>query len=364
MVEYLDQTMEEAIMLEQTLTSIEPADQRAYQAAKEQWDSIAKPLGSLGLLEEAVCRMAGATGNPEVEIHPRAVVVFCADNGVVTEGVTQTGSEVTAIVAENLCRGETSMCRMAQMAHCDVIPVDVGMNSDPPDSPIRRRKPRYGTDNMAKGPAMTPEDAISAMEAGIWMAKECHQMGYRLLAAGEMGIGNTTTSAAVASVLLEQEPAAITGRGAGLSDQALTRKIGVIQQAIAVNAPDPEDIIDVLAKVGGLDIAALCGFYLGAAVCRLPVILDGLISGVAALCAFHLCRDSRDYMLASHCSIEPAAGRILEKLGLRPLISAEMRLGEGSGAVALLPLLDMALAAYRDSATFHQSRIPAYTPQS
>ena len=348
--------------LEEVIQGIVPADQEAMSRAKARWDSIAKPLGSLGLLEDAVIRVAGMTGSPDVDLSRRAVVVMCADNGVVARGVTQTGQEVTAIVAENMSSGDTSVCAMSRAAGAEVVPVDVGVARPLTGARIVQRNIRRGTADMTLGPAMTREEAVRAVLTGVEVARELRGRGVRLLATGEMGIGNTTTSSAVAAVLLGRPAEDMTGRGAGLSSEGLQRKIQAIETAIAVNRPDPADALDVLHKVGGLDIAGLAGVFLGGALCRTPVLVDGFISSVAALVAGRLCPAAKDYMLGSHASEEPASRLVLSELGLRPFLYAGMRLGEGTGAVAVMPLLDMGLAVYREMATFEDTNIEAYQP--
>ena len=241
--------------LEETICQIHPADRATEERAWQRWDCIAKPLRGLGLLEEAIARIAGMTRTVEVDLSRRALVVFCADNGVVEEGVTQTGQEVTAVVTENLSKGDTSVCKMARVAHAEVFPVDIGVAREVSGERIIRRKIAYGTKNMTKGPAMTKEEAVRALEVGIELAQNLKQQGYRILATGEMGIGNTTTSSAVASVLLGLPPEKVAGRGAGLSSAGLERKREAIRRAIARNSPDPMDALDVLQKVGGLDLA-------------------------------------------------------------------------------------------------------------
>ena len=232
--------------LDQVIAGITPADTAAMERAKARWDSIAKPLGSLGALEEAVIRIAGMTGSAEVDISKRAVVVMCADNGVVAQGVTQTGQEVTAIVAENMSTGDTSVCAMARSAGAEVVPVDIGTAVPLTGARIVQRCVRRGTADMTRGPAMSREEAVQAVLTGVETARELCAGGVRLLATGEMGIGNTTTSSAVAAVLLGQEPVVMTGRGAGLSDAGLQKKIHAIETAVAVNRPDPADVLDVL----------------------------------------------------------------------------------------------------------------------
>lgn len=348
--------------LEEVIQGIVPADQEAMSRAKARWDSIAKPLGSLGLLEDAVIRVAGMTGSPDVDLSRRAVVVMCADNGVVARGVTQTGQEVTAIVAENMSSGDTSVCAMSRAAGAEVVPVDVGVARPLTGARIVQRNIRRGTADMTLGPAMTREEAVRAVLTGVEVARELRGRGVRLLATGEMGIGNTTTSSAVAAVLLGKPAEDMTGRGAGLSSEGLQRKIQAIETSIAVNRPDPADALDVLHKVGGLDIAGLAGVFLGGALCRTPVLVDGFISSVAALVAGRLCPAAKDYMLGSHASEEPASRLVLSELGLRPFLYAGMRLGEGTGAVAVMPLLDMGLAVYREMTTFEDTNIEAYQP--
>lgn len=349
--------------LQSLLSAIAPPDREAASAAERQWDSLAKPLGSLGLLEQAVVKIAALTGRVQVELRKRALVVFCADNGVVARGVTQTDSSVTAAVACSLARGSSTVCPMARVARCAVVPVDVGILDFPGCPGVLPRRVQNGTGDITQGPAMSREECLRAILTGGSLAREQKGRGADILAGGEMGIGNTTTSSAVAAVLLGVEPEQVTGRGAGLSAAGLARKVEAVRRAIAVNAPDPRDPVDVLAKVGGLDLAALCGFYLGCARYRVPVVLDGLISAVAALCAVRLCPAAREAMIAGHVSAEPAGNMVLEALELEPLITAQMRLGEGSGAVAALPLLDMALAVYSGGQTFGELGIEAYTPQ-
>lgn len=344
--------------LEEALKKIQPLDERAMEEAKHHWNSIAKPLHSLGKLEELVVQIAGITGTSNVNIDKRALVAMCADNGVVEEGVTQSGQEVTAIVAENFLKAETTACIMAGKCGADVYPVDVGMAVD---TKVRTDlKVAYGTKNMAKMPAMTREEAVKAIEAGISMAEELKEKGYKILATGEMGIGNTTTSSAVAAVLMEEPVEKMTGRGAGLTSEGLSHKIQVIKKAIALNKPNREDAIDVLSKVGGFDIAGMAGVFLGGAALGIPVVMDGFISCVAALAAVCICQDAAGYMLASHVSKEPAAHLILEYLHKEAVIHGDMCLGEGTGAIALLPVLDLGIAVYHSMSTFEDIHVEQY----
>ncbi|MDR2665124.1 MAG: nicotinate-nucleotide--dimethylbenzimidazole phosphoribosyltransferase [Oscillospiraceae bacterium] len=340
----------------------QPPDECAAAEARARWDSVAKPLGSLGLLEDAVVKIAALTGSSDVRIDNRALFVLCADNGVVSEGVSQSGSEVTMIVAENLTRGDTAVCRMAAVARADVIPVDMGMASRPSFGGLVDRRVGDGTQNIALGPAMTRDQACEAIVHGVELARRARGSGRRLLATGEMGIGNTTTSSAVAAVLMGLPAESVTGRGSGLGDGALYRKIAVIKRAIALNRPDPDDALDVLAKLGGFDIAGMAGLFLGGAIYKIPVLIDGFISSCAALAASRLMPSSTCAMLSSHVSGEPAGGAVLKALGLRPLINAGMRLGEGTGAIAAIPLLDMALAVYHGSSSFSDIGMDAYRP--
>ena len=350
--------------LQQVISEIAPASREAMVASQKKWNGVGKPLGSLGTLEDMVVRMAGMFGTADFDIARKAVVIMCADNGVVAEGVTQTGQEVTAIVAANMARRQSSVCKMARVAGAEIYPVDIGM-ANAVDLPGIAQKciRRGGTRNFVKEPAMTREEAEQAILVGVETVRILCDKGVRLIATGEMGIGNTTTSAAVLSVLLNRSPAEMTGRGAGLSDAGLERKVRAIETAIQRHRPDSADGLDVLSKVGGYDLAGLCGVFLGGALYHVPVLIDGLISAAAAMCAAALCPAARDYMLASHLSGEPAAQPVLNALGVKPILHAGMRLGEGTGAVAVMPILDMAMAVYNGD-TFDDLQIEAYTPQS
>ncbi|HWP50470.1 MAG TPA: nicotinate-nucleotide--dimethylbenzimidazole phosphoribosyltransferase [Clostridia bacterium] len=339
---------------------IKSSDIAAAQLCRARWNAIAKPIGSLGLLEEAVIKIAALTGSDLPFIQHRAVLVLCADNGVVAEGVTQTGSEITALVAKNIAQGHACIRYMAKRAGADVLTVDMGMNQPPDDKGILDYAVARGTKNFAKETAMTVDQAKQAIRCGMELVLRCKQQGYQLLATGEMGIGNTTTASAISAVLLGKAVSKVTGRGAGLGDQAMRKKIRVIQAAVRLHAPDSEDSFCVLQTLGGLDIAGLTGVYLGGALYRVPVLIDGFISSVAALLAARLCPNSVQAMFATHVSSEPAAAMVLEAIGLKPMITAEMHLGEGTGAVCAIPLLDMALEVYKNMATFEQIGMDAY----
>lgn len=345
---------------EEICRKIEAADAASMERARKHWLSVGKPLFSLGKLEDAIIKIAGIKGTPDYHLDKKGLVIMCADNGVVEEGVTQTGQEVTAIVADNFTKGMASVCLMSEVAGVDLYPVDIGMAVDVPSLTRNDRKTAYGTRNFAKEPAMTKEEVRKAIGIGIHMVSELKEQGYEILATGEMGIGNTTTSSAVASVLLGERVENITGKGAGLDSQGLKNKIRVIKEAIEKHRPDPDDVIDVLAKVGGLDIAGLTGVFLGGAIYRVPVVIDGLISSVAALCAARISEYVRDYMFPSHVSNEPGGQIVLEALGFSPFLTCGMFLGEGSGAVALMPLLDMALKVYREMGTFEDISVEQY----
>lgn len=319
---------------------------------------MAKPLGSLGALEDAVERLAAVQGTPEVDVAPRCVAVMCADNGVVAQGVTQTGPEVTAKVAAHIARGTSSVCVMARQARADVFAYDVGMLCEVPGVPAL--KVARGTRSIACGPAMTRQEALACVEAGARVAAELAGRGYRLVGVGEMGIGNTTTAAAMACALAGVPVERAVGRGAGLSGEGLARKAAVVERALQVNGADPDDPLDVLSKLGGFDIAAMAGLYLGGAASRTTTVVDGFISSVAALVAKRLAPACAGYMLASHRSAEPAAEPVMGELGLRPVIDAGMRLGEGTGAACLFPLLDMACELYRQGMSFDDYDMDAY----
>ncbi|MCR5295268.1 MAG: nicotinate-nucleotide--dimethylbenzimidazole phosphoribosyltransferase [Lachnospiraceae bacterium] len=346
--------------LSETLKNIKGPDETAEKEARGRWNSLAKPLGSLGALEDAVVKIAGLRGSADVRLLKRTLLVFCADNGVVAQGVSQSGPEVTLAVTEALGRGRSTVNFMAEAAGCRVVPVDVGVLSADAIPGVLDRKVRRGSADMTCGPAMSREECLRAVGTGIELVRERKEAGDDILLLGEMGIGNTTSSCAVLSVLLGMPAKTLAGKGSGLSAEGLERKIQAIGKAIRVNQPNPGDPLDVLAKVGGLDLAALAGAVLGGALFRLPILLDGLITDAAALAAARLCPKAKGVLLAGHLSGEPAARYALRQLGLAPFISCGMRLGEGSGAVAALPLLDQALAVYTSGHTFGQLGIEAY----
>ena len=337
-----------------------PPDAQIYAQVKASWDKIAKPLDGLGQFETMFAQIGAITGNSSLSIEKKVILTICADNGIVAEGVSQSGQEVTAVVAGFMGQQASSVGKMARRAGVDVIPVDIGINTKETMPGVRDCKVMQGTRDFLQEPAMTEEEALQALSVGIDLVRECKDKGYQLIGTGEMGIGNTTTSSAVASVLLGKRAEEVTGRGAGLSSEGLQRKIRVIRQALEKNRPDPGDVLDVVAKVGGYDIAGMCGLFLGGAIYRIPVLIDGFISSVAALCAVRLAPLAGKYLFASHCSKEPGGKRVLDALGMSAMIVCDLSLGEGSGAVAAVPLLEMGLDVYRKMSTFEEIQVEQY----
>lgn len=342
------------------INEIRPTNKTIGKEASALWDSLFKPIGGLGLLETLIIQIAEITETTLVDIRKKAIVVMCSDNGVVAEGVSQTDHQITAMVTENMALGKSSVCRMASVSGADVIPVDVGVATKVEVDGLLVHKIANGTKNFRREPAMTREEAIEAIQVGIDVVYELKKKGYQLLGTGEMGIGNTTTSSAIAAVLLGVEPGVVTGKGAGLSLEGIERKRKVIEEAIALHRPDATDPIDVLAKLGGFDIAGLVGVCLGAAMYRLPVVLDGVIASVAALIATRLQPLTREYLIASHMGKEPASKLLLNELGLKPIIYGELALGEGTGVALLLPMLDMAMKVYEMNTHFTDYKVKAY----
>lgn len=334
------------------------ADKISMAKAEKRWNEIAHPLHSLGKLEDVVVKMSGIFGTSDkLDLEKKAHVVMCADNGIVEEGVSQSTSEVTAIVANNFVDVKSSVSIMCRKLGVDLFPIDIGMVHD---SKIPNKRIANGTKNMTKGPAMTREEALKAIETGIETVRELKEKGYKVIGTGEMGIGNTTTSSAIAAVLLGVDVETVTGKGAGLSDEGLVRKINAIKKAIEVNKPDPKDSLDVLAKVGGFDIAGMTGLFIGGGIYGIPIVIDGFISSVAALVAVRMEPETKSYMLPSHISKEPACEMLLDALGLEAFITCDMRLGEGTGAVALFPILDLAVEIYNEMSTFDDNNMEAY----
>lgn len=341
--------------------NIDPPDRRLQQSIKEIWDGIAKPLDGLGEFEGIISRIGAMTGTAQIDLSRKAVIVMCADNGIVEEGVSQSGQEVTAVVASNLVKGAASVCKMAKKAGADLFPVDIGINREDVIPGLLRHKIAPGTKNFRKEPAMSEKEALKAIGIGICIASECAARGYQILATGEMGIGNTTTSSAMAAAMLPCEVEEITGRGAGLSAGGLEHKCRVIRDSLDCYRLHHEETLRILATVGGFDIAGLAGVFIGGAVNHIPVVIDGVISAVAALTAQRLVPGVRDYMIASHKSREPGAKKVLEELELHPVLDASLALGEGTGAVMMLSLLDTVLPVYQERTTFEDYRMEQYS---
>jgi len=349
--------------LEEMITKIQPLDRAVMEQTWECWDSLCKPLRGLGMLEEILVQIAGIYGTAHPHPDKRVAIIMGADNGVVEEGVTQTDSSVTIQVLENMGNRLTTACVMCQLADCELIPVNIGCLTDGTHPRIYNRAVRHGTGDIAKGPAMTREECEKAIFTGIDLVREMKEAGYNVIVTGEMGIGNTTTSSACAAVLFDQDVEFVTGRGAGLSTKGLERKIQVIKKAIAINSPDKTDALDVISKVGGLDIAGMVGCYLGAAYYRLPILIDGFISAVSAYLSGMLCETSKEYMIATHCTTEPASSLVMERLGMRAPLQAGMHLGEGTGAIMGLSLIDQAVNVYYHVATWEGGHVETYQHQ-
>ncbi|MBO5093951.1 MAG: nicotinate-nucleotide--dimethylbenzimidazole phosphoribosyltransferase [Lachnospiraceae bacterium] len=335
-------------------------DRAAMQAAQETWDAVAKPLHGLGKLEDILVKIAGIQGTMDVMLAKRAVLVFCADNGVTAQGVTQTDSHVTAVVADNIADGKASVSRMCAKCGTDVFAVDIGIRDETHSERLLQRKIAKGTKDFSQEPAMDREEAARAVNTGIALVKEYREKGYTLFATGEMGIGNTTTSSAVTAALLGLSAEETVGRGAGLSNEGLRRKKEVVAGAIKRYGLYKKNALDVLACVGGFDIAGMAGVFIGGAMYGAPVVIDGMISAAAALAASRLCPQAVNCMIASHISREPSMKAVMDELGLSPVIDGSLALGEGTGAALLFPMLDMAESVYRSGETFSKIQIDSY----
>ena len=333
---------------------IEPLDEAAMAKARERQAQLAKPPGSLGRLEDLSVQLAGISGNVHNAVKRQHLLVFAADNGVVEEGVSSAPQSVTLSQTINLTRAKTGASTLCRHFGCGITVCDMGVNADIREPKVLNRKIAYGTGNIAKGPAMTREQALTALMTGAELARSIDADVFGI---GEMGIGNTTSSSAVLSVLLDADVEAVTGRGGGITDQSFLKKKNVIRQAIEINRPDKTDVIDVLAKVGGFDIAAMCGAFLGCASVRKPVVIDGFISAVAALCAYKLCPEAVGYFIPSHASYEIGYKLAMDAMDLEPLFLLGMRLGEGSGCPLAFQILDAACAIINEMATFDEAGI-------
>ena len=340
--------------LDALVREVLPLDRGAMTAAEEYQARLAKPPGSLGRLEEISIQLAGITGRVHNALNKKQLLVFAADNGVVAEGVSSAPQSVTKQQTINLMRGKTGAAVLAKHFGCGLTVCDVGVNADIYESTVLNRKIAYGTQNICTGPAMTREQTLQAILTGAEIART---VDADVIGVGEMGIGNTTTSSAVLAVLLGADVEAVTGRGGGITEESFRKKKAVIRTAIEVNRPDRDDVVGVLSKVGGFDLAAMCGAFLGAAAARRPAVIDGLISAAAALCAVRLCPNVRGYLVPSHASFEIGYRLAMEAMDLRPLFDLGMRLGEGSGCPLAFQVLDAACAVINDMATFDEAGI-------
>lgn len=340
--------------LDALVRAVAPLDRGTMTAAEVYQARLAKPPGSLGRLEELSIQLAGITGRVHNALNKKQLLVFAADNGVVAEGVSSTPQSVTKQQTINLTRGKTGAAVLAKHFGCGLTVCDVGVNADIYESTVLNRKIAYGTQNICTGPAMTREQTLQAILTGAEIART---VDADVIGVGEMGIGNTTTSSAVLAVLLGADVEAVTGRGGGITEESFRKKKAVIRTAIEVNRPDRDDVVGALSKVGGFDLAAMCGAFLGAAAARRPAVIDGLISAAAALCAVRLCPNVHGYLVPSHASFEIGYRLAMEAMDLRPLFDLGMRLGEGSGCPLAFQVLDAACAVLNDMATFDEAGI-------
>lgn len=344
-------------LLRSTIAAIGDLNQTMVEKAQQRLDQLTKPPGSLGKLETTAIKLAGITEELYPDLSSRQLVLFAADHGVVEEGVSAFPQEVTEAMVLNFLNNGAAVNVFAKQARTEIKLVDIGMKADLEHPNLHKHKVKPGTNNFCHGPAMTRSEAVQALEIGIQMAKEAQKEGVRILATGEMGIGNTTASSALASVLGQVPVETVVGRGTGLDSEGVQIKIRAITRGIELNNPDHLDPIDTLAKLGGLEIAGLTGLILGAATCRIPIVIDGFISTAAALVAAKLAPKSTNFMIASHASVEPGHKRVLQEIDLEPMIYMDMRLGEGTGAVLALHLVDAAVLVIEGMATFAEAGI-------
>ncbi|WP_312094150.1 nicotinate-nucleotide--dimethylbenzimidazole phosphoribosyltransferase [Aminipila sp.] len=340
--------------LEEVLNGIKGADRKAIEEAQEHMDSLIKPLGSLGKLETMAVQMAGITGKVKNNVEKKCSIVMVADNGICAEGVAGTPQDITLIQGMNMTKGICGMGVLSAHAGADIKVVDVGIMSDYNNDKVYNRKIKYGTDNFAQGPAMTREEAIKAMEVGIEMVGLAVSEGYQLIGTGEMGIGNTSSTSAVFMAITGESAERAVGKGGGLTDEALVHKKRVIESALKLNKPDPKDPIDVVSKVGGLDIAGMAGCFLGAAYFRVPIVIDGVISALSAYVAAQLNPLVKDFIFSSHKSKEPVYDLIFKELGMEPFLDMDMRLGEGTGCAIAFHIISAACAVMNNMATFDE----------
>ena len=345
-------------ILSQTIANIRPLDTTSMAKARERQDMLTKPTGSLGRLEQLSIQIAGIQGKPVPQIQQKAVIVMAADHGVVARGTSAYPQEVTAQMVSNFLHGGAGINVIGRQVGARVIIVDMGIAVKLEAAPrLISRRIAAGTQDMSKGPAMTVAQAKRALETGIEIVTAEVKKGLDIVATGDMGIGNTTASSAICAIMIGKTVTEVTGRGTGLDDKQLQHKIRIINEAIAFNKPDSSQPLEVLAKVGGFEIGGLAGVILGAAAHRVPVIIDGFISGAAALIAAGLCPQSKDYMIAGHCSVEPGHKLLLQYLSLRPLLDLDMRLGEGTGAALAMSLAETSVRILNEMATFAEAGV-------
>lgn len=342
--------------MQSTINSIGVLDAAAIEQAKAHQDRLTKPQGSLGLLEDISVQMAGIKGGT-TSIKRKVVIVMAGDHGVADEGVSAYPKEVTPQMVMNFANGGAAINVLAKHENTDVVIVDMGIAVDIDDPGVINEKIKYGTDNFAKGPAMSTGEAIQAIEAGISIVGREIEKGLDLIGTGDMGIANTTASSAILIALTGAGMDEAVGKGTGVDDKGLAHKKSVIAKALEINSPQKNDALDVLAKVGGLEIAGLAGVMLGAAAKRVPVVVDGFISAAAALVASRLAPKSVNFMFASHVSVEPGHKRILSEIGLQPMLQLNMRLGEGTGAVLAMNLIDASCKIINQMATFESAQV-------
>jgi len=345
-------------ILSQTTANIRPMDTTSMAKAKERQDMLTKPTGSLGRLEQLSIQIAGIQGRPIPQIKQKAVIVMAADHGVAARGTSAYPQEVTAQMVLNFLRGGAGINVISRQVGARVIIVDMGVAVKLEANPgLLSRRIAAGTHDMSRGPAMTVAQAQQALETGIEIVTAEIKKGLDIVATGDMGIGNTTASSAICAIMTGKTIAEVTGRGTGLDNKQLQQKIRIINESIAFNKPESAKPLEVLAKVGGFEIGGLAGVILGAAAHRVPVVIDGFISGAAALIAAGLCPQSKDYMIAGHCSVEPGHKLLLQYLGLKPLLDMEMRLGEGNGAALAMSLAEISVRILNEMATFAEAGV-------
>lgn len=344
--------------LEQTIGKIKGPDYRLMNWTQQKLDHLTKPQGSLGRLEELAKHIVGITGKKSPEFKNKVIFTLAADHGVTAEGVSAFPREVTAQMVYNFLNGGAGINVLARHAGARVAVTDMGVAEDlKPHPQLLIRKINYGTQNMVKGPAMTKPEAIKAIEAGIEIFENEFKKGLDIIGTGEMGIGNTTSASAITAVFTKKKVAQVTGRGTGISDAILDTKIRVIKKALKVNNPDRHDPIDVLSKIGGFEIGGLAGIIIAAAAKNIPIVIDGFISGAAALIACQIEPKVKHYLIASHCSAEQGHRYILEYLGLKPILDLNLRLGEGTGAALALQITEAAIKILTQMATFKDANV-------